>query len=51
MITDTRAFRKYINEITPDIESTFDYTDSKGDVMEGVTIPLNINFLYPDAGI
>jgi hypothetical protein len=51
LITDTRALRKYINEITPDIESTFDYTDSKGDVVEGATIPLNINFLYPDAGI
>jgi len=51
LITDTRALRKYINEITPDIESIFNYTDSKGDVVEGVSVPLNINFLYPDAGI
>jgi hypothetical protein len=30
---------------------TFSYEDSKGDVVEGVSIPMNINFLYPDARI
>ena len=51
LITDTRALRKYINDITPDLLTNFDYVDSKGDVVEGVSIPMNINFLYPDAGI
>jgi hypothetical protein len=51
LITDTRALRKYINDITPDLLTNFDYIDSKGDVVEGVSIPMNINFLYPDAGI
>jgi hypothetical protein len=51
LITDTRAFRKYVNDITPDLLTNFDYIDSKGDVVEGVSIPMNINFLYPDAGI
>ena len=51
LITDTRALRKYVNDITPDLLTNFDYVDSKGDVVEGVSIPMNINFLYPDAGI
>ena len=51
MLQDSRALRKYINEITPDLEMTFSYEDSKGDVVEGVSIPMNINFLYPDARI
>jgi len=49
LLADSRALRKYINEITPDLELTFSYEDSKGDVVEGVSIPMNINFLYPDA--
>jgi hypothetical protein len=51
MIADSRALRKYINEITPDLNMTFSYEDSKGDVVEGVSMPMNINFLWPDAGI
>ena len=49
MLQDSRALRKYINEITPDLEMTFSYEDSKGDIVEGVSVPMNINFLYPDA--
>ena len=49
LLTDSRALRKYINKITPDLDMTFSYEDSKGDIVEGVSIPMNINFLYPDA--
>jgi hypothetical protein len=48
MVGDSRALRQYINEITPDLDMTFSYEDSKGDVVEGVSIPMNINFLWPD---
>jgi hypothetical protein len=51
LLTDSRALRKYINEITPDLDMTFSYEDSKGDIVEGVSIPMNINFLWPDAGL
>ena len=44
---DSRALRKKINEIQPDIDLTF-YPDG---VEEGVNIPIGINFLYPDARI
>jgi hypothetical protein len=48
MLQDSRALRKYINEITPDLDMTFSYEDSKGDTVEGVSVPMNINFLWPD---
>lgn len=51
MLQDSRALRKYITEITPDLNMTFSYEDSKGDMVEGVSVPMNINFLWPDAGI
>jgi hypothetical protein len=51
LLADSRALRKYVNEITPDLDMTFSYEDSKGDVVEGVSIPMNINFLWPDAGL
>jgi hypothetical protein len=51
LLTDSRVLRKYINEITPDLDMKFSYEDSKGDIVEGVSIPMNINFLWPDANI
>jgi hypothetical protein len=49
LLTDSRALRKYINEITPDLDMTFSYEDSKGDVLEGVSVPMNLSFFWPDA--
>ena len=49
MLRDSRALRKYITEISPDLDMNFSYEDSKGDVVEGVSVPMNINFLWPDA--
>ena len=51
LLQDSRTLRKYINEITPDLEMTISYEDSKGDTVEGVSMPMNINFLWPDANI
>lgn len=44
---DSRALRKEINRIQPDIDLTF-YPEG---VEEGVNIPIGVNFLYPDARI
>ena len=41
---DTRAFRKYINEMQPDIDLKF-YPDG---AEEGITIPITLNFFWPD---
>jgi hypothetical protein len=45
---DSRALKKYYAEISPDIETTVTL-DKDGYVQEGVTIPIGINFFWPDA--
>jgi hypothetical protein len=45
---DSRALREYINKISPGIELKFDY-DNNGYVEEGVSLPIGINFFWPDA--
>ena len=44
---DSREFRKYVNEIQPDVDLKF-YPDG---AEEGVDIPIGITFLWPDANI
>lgn len=47
---DSRAFREYVRNIQPDVDMTIDIEDEDtGDIMRGVTVPLNITFLWPDA--
>ena len=45
---DARALRKYINEIQPDTDLTFEREASNGD-FETLTIPITANFFWPDA--
>ena len=46
---DSRAFREYYSKVMPDID--LDITIEKdGYTQEGVTIPIGINFFWPDAG-
>ena len=45
---DTRAFRKYLDEITPDIELKFDYTSQTGNLHK-IDVPLGIDFFWPAA--
>jgi hypothetical protein len=45
---DSRAFKKYYNEVSPDIETTITI-EKDGYVQEGVTIPIGLNFFWPDA--
>ena len=46
---DSRALREYLKSVGPDVNMTFDYEDENGEMKRGVTVPLNINFLWPDA--
>ena len=48
---DARAFRNYLDTIMPDIDLTFDLTFSDGTVVEDVTIPIGVNFFWPDASV
>jgi hypothetical protein len=45
---DAREFRAYVASISPDINLKFTY-EGNGFVEEGVSIPLGINFFWPDA--
>lgn len=48
---DARAFRNHLDTIMPDIDLTFDLTFSDGTVIEDVTVPIGVNFFWPDASV
>jgi hypothetical protein len=43
---DSRGLRKYMKEITPDLDLTYDFTHSDGE-SEALRIPFGLNFFYP----
>jgi hypothetical protein len=45
---DARAFRKYVNQIQPDLDLTF-YPEDGPD--GGVRIPIGVSFFWPDASL
>ena len=45
---DAIAYRKYVSELTPDIDLTFEYTSQKGKKHK-LDIPLGIEFFWPAA--
>ena len=47
---DSRAFREYYSQIMPDINLNITI-EKNGYTQEGVTVPIGINFFWPDAGI
>ena len=44
---DSRALRKYIQEITPDMDLTFDYTSPFTGEKEALRVPIGLDFFYP----
>ena len=44
---DSREFRKHIEKISPDVDMTF-YPEG---IEEGVSIPIGVTFLWPDANV
>lgn len=44
---DTKAFRKYIREISPDMDLKFEFTSDLTGETEALDIPFGINFFYP----
>ena len=43
---DSRGLRKYMKQITPDLNLTFEFEHSDGE-MEALRIPFGLNFFYP----
>ncbi len=50
-IRDLKEYRKYVTSITPGIEMKFDYEKSSGEVLEGLSIPMTVDFFWPDDGV
>jgi len=48
---DVRAFREYINKISPDVDLKVSFTKANGDVVEGVDLPIGASFFWPDLGV
>ena len=44
---DSRALRKYIQEFTPDLDLTFNFTSDVTGEQEALDIPFGISFFYP----
>jgi hypothetical protein len=45
---DSRSFREYIKTFQPDIDLKFNFESSSG-IEEDVTLPMTVNFFWPDA--
>jgi hypothetical protein len=48
---DVKAFREYMNKISPDVNMKIDVVRANGDVVEGVDLPIGVSFFWPDAGL
>ena len=45
---DTREFRKYVDNITPDIDFKLEYTSQVGE-LHTVEVPMGVRFFWPDS--
>lgn len=48
---DSLALRQFIRKITPDIDSTFNFTCNSCNHEERVAVPITANFFWPDARV
>ena len=48
---DARALREYVRLVQPDINLDFDIEFEDGHIQEGVTVPINANFFWPDVDL
>ena len=47
---DSRALREYYSQVMPDVDLKVD-VEKDGYTQEGVTIPIGLNFFWPDSGV
>jgi hypothetical protein len=50
-IRDSQNLRKNISDNTPDIVMKFDFTTVNGEVVEGLSLPMTVDFFWPEFGI
>ena len=44
---DTKSFRKYVRELSPDMDLKFEFTSEVTGEQEALDIPFGISFFYP----
>ena len=47
---DSRELRNYVAKIQPNVDLTFEYESKNGDLKKA-TIPVGLNFFWPDASV
>ena len=45
---DSRALREYIKSFQPDVDMKFNF-ESSGGIVEEVSLPMTVNFFWPDS--
>jgi len=45
---DAREFRKYITHVSPDVDLNVNLTFNDGETVENVSLPIGVNFFWPD---
>ena len=45
---DARELRKYVALVSPDVDLTVDLTFDDGETLEDVSLPIGVNFFWPD---
>ena len=48
---DARALRKYISDMRPDVDLTFEYEDERTGNTAEMAIPIGVGFFWPDADV
>ncbi len=48
---DSQELRKYMISVSPDVEMRFDFAKSNGEVVEGLVIPMTVDFFWPNLGV
>ncbi len=51
MAYDSRAFRKYLTDITPDIDLNYSFVSNETGDEQEVEIPIEVSFFWPDATV
>lgn len=47
LAADSKSLRKYMNELSPDVDLTFDYTSPFTGETEALKVPIGVDFFYP----
>ena len=50
LAVEARALREYYAKISPDVDLKY-YPDNADYTGEGITVPISVNFFWPDAGV